>query len=145
MLTGTGEPAISNHRLAGKTISILGIIRRLTQITQIFCFLRGLCVFSVYLCVPLLISFRKKTLQRNKLIFLFFIIFLFTSCPNRRAESAARDDVYRQVPSQQANLPFVGPYVAQAKGFFAEEGLSVTIEHSAGGGRLTFGPLGKCR
>lgn len=34
----------------------------------------------------------------------------------------------------QANLPFVGAYVAKEKGFFAEEGLSVTIEHSAGGG-----------
>ena len=34
----------------------------------------------------------------------------------------------------QANLPFVGAYVAQEKGFFAEEGLEVTIQHSAGGG-----------
>lgn len=34
----------------------------------------------------------------------------------------------------QANLPFVGAYVAQEKGFFTEEGLAVTIEHSAGGG-----------
>lgn len=34
----------------------------------------------------------------------------------------------------QANLPFVGAYVAQEKGFFAEEGLQVTIEHSGGGG-----------
>jgi ABC-type nitrate/sulfonate/bicarbonate transport system substrate-binding protein len=34
----------------------------------------------------------------------------------------------------QANLPFVGAYVAQEKGFFTEEGLSVTIQHSAGGG-----------
>lgn len=34
----------------------------------------------------------------------------------------------------QANLPFVGVYVAQARGFFAEEGLDVTIEHSGGGG-----------
>lgn len=34
----------------------------------------------------------------------------------------------------QANLPFVGAYVAQEKGFFAEEGLQVTIEHSAGQG-----------
>lgn len=34
----------------------------------------------------------------------------------------------------QANLPFVGVYVAQAKGFFAEEGLAVTIEHSTGKG-----------
>lgn len=34
----------------------------------------------------------------------------------------------------QANLPFVGVYVAQEKGFFAQEGLDVTIKHSAGGG-----------
>lgn len=34
----------------------------------------------------------------------------------------------------QANLPFVGVYVAQEKGFFEEEGLTVTVQHSAGGG-----------
>ena len=34
----------------------------------------------------------------------------------------------------QANLPFVGVYVAQEKGFFGDEGLQVSIEHSAGGG-----------
>lgn len=34
----------------------------------------------------------------------------------------------------QANLPFVGAYVAADQGFFAEAGLDVTIEHSAGGG-----------
>ncbi|MFQ5578165.1 MAG: ABC transporter substrate-binding protein [Anaerolineae bacterium] len=34
----------------------------------------------------------------------------------------------------QANLPFVGVYVAQEKGFFAAEGVNVTIRHSAGGG-----------
>lgn len=33
----------------------------------------------------------------------------------------------------QANLPFVGVYVADSLGYFAEEGLDVTIEHSAGG------------
>ncbi len=35
----------------------------------------------------------------------------------------------------QANLPFVGAYVAKEKGFFADEGLDVTIEHSAGQGQ----------
>ncbi|MFN3704720.1 MAG: ABC transporter substrate-binding protein [Thermoflexales bacterium] len=35
----------------------------------------------------------------------------------------------------QANLPFVGAYIAKEKGFFAEEGLDVTIEHSAGQGQ----------
>jgi ABC-type nitrate/sulfonate/bicarbonate transport system substrate-binding protein len=34
----------------------------------------------------------------------------------------------------QANLPFVGVYVAQEKGFFKDEGLNVTIEHSPGKG-----------
>ncbi len=34
----------------------------------------------------------------------------------------------------QANLPFVGAYVAKEKGFFAEQGLDVTIEHSPGRG-----------
>ncbi len=44
----------------------------------------------------------------------------------------------------QANLPFVGVYVAQEKGFFAEENLQVTIEHSAGSGQhLQFVAEGK--
>ena len=34
----------------------------------------------------------------------------------------------------QANLPFVGAYVAQEKGFFSQEGLEVTITHSPGRG-----------
>lgn len=34
----------------------------------------------------------------------------------------------------QANLPFVGAYVAKEKGFFDVVGLNVTIEHSAGRG-----------
>jgi ABC-type nitrate/sulfonate/bicarbonate transport system substrate-binding protein len=36
----------------------------------------------------------------------------------------------------QANLPFVAVYVAAAKGYFADEGLEVTIEHSPSGGHL---------
>ena len=34
----------------------------------------------------------------------------------------------------QANLPFVGAYIAKEKGFFAQNGLDVTIEHSPGSG-----------
>jgi ABC-type nitrate/sulfonate/bicarbonate transport system substrate-binding protein len=34
----------------------------------------------------------------------------------------------------QANLPFVGVYAAQALGYFHEEGLEVTIQHSPGKG-----------
>jgi ABC-type nitrate/sulfonate/bicarbonate transport system substrate-binding protein len=33
----------------------------------------------------------------------------------------------------QANLPFVGVYVAKEKGFFKGEGLDVSIQHSSGG------------
>ena len=33
----------------------------------------------------------------------------------------------------QANLPFVGAYVAKEKGFFQEQGLDVDIQHSSGG------------
>ena len=35
----------------------------------------------------------------------------------------------------QANLPFVGVYLAKEKGFFEAEGLDVTIEHSPGQGQ----------
>jgi ABC-type nitrate/sulfonate/bicarbonate transport system substrate-binding protein len=35
----------------------------------------------------------------------------------------------------QANLPFVGVYIAQEKGFFADENLTVIIEHSPGQGQ----------
>jgi len=34
----------------------------------------------------------------------------------------------------QANLPFVGVYIAQKRGYFREQGLNVTIQHSAGSG-----------
>ncbi|MCJ7550322.1 MAG: ABC transporter substrate-binding protein [Anaerolineae bacterium] len=34
----------------------------------------------------------------------------------------------------QANLPFVGVYVAQELGYFEDEGLTVEVQHSAGGG-----------
>lgn len=36
----------------------------------------------------------------------------------------------------QANLPFVAVYVAKSKGFFAEEGLDVEIQHSSGSEHL---------
>ncbi|HEX2154496.1 MAG TPA: ABC transporter substrate-binding protein [Acidimicrobiia bacterium] len=53
--------------------------------------------------------------------------------------STSGDDELKDVTfmagfAPQANLPFVGAYVAKDRGFFAEEGLDVTIEHSAGGG-----------
>ncbi|MCA9945279.1 MAG: ABC transporter substrate-binding protein [Anaerolineales bacterium] len=72
-------------------------------------------------------------MHRKKLIFLFFIIFLFTGCQTDEP-STLREMTFMAGFRPQANLPFVGAYVAQEKGFFNEEGLAVTIEHSAGGG-----------
>lgn len=49
----------------------------------------------------------------------------------------AKDDqtvVFMAGYKPQANLPFVGVYVAQAKGLFEDEGVDVEIQHSAGGG-----------
>ncbi|MDP9281302.1 MAG: ABC transporter substrate-binding protein [Chloroflexota bacterium] len=34
----------------------------------------------------------------------------------------------------QADLPFVGAYIAQERGYFRDQGLEVTIQHSAGSG-----------
>ncbi|MAU00413.1 MAG: hypothetical protein CL608_24995 [Anaerolineaceae bacterium] len=67
--------------------------------------------------------------------FLFFLLFLLPllACQVDQPNSL-REMTFMAGFRPQANLPFVGAYVAQEKGFFAEEGLSVTIEHSAGGG-----------
>ena len=43
----------------------------------------------------------------------------------------------------QANLPFVGVYVAQEKGFFLEQGLDVDIQHSDGSQHIQLLAAGK--
>src|SRR3990172_7315463 len=43
----------------------------------------------------------------------------------------------------QANLPFVGVYVAQEKGFFREQGLDVDIQHSDGSQHIQLLAAGK--
>ena len=54
----------------------------------------------------------------------------------RPAQPAAPDQLtFMAGYKPQANLPFVGVYVAQEKGFFAEENLQVDIQHSAGQGQ----------
>ncbi len=68
--------------------------------------------------------------------FLLLAILLLTglaACQKRPSEKTAMTFMAGFRP--QANLPFVGVYVAQEKGFFADEGLDVTIEHSTGGGQ----------
>ena len=68
------------------------------------------------------------------LILLFLILMLAACQSNEKEPTALREVTFMAGFRPQANLPFVGAYVAQEKGFFADEGLDVTIEHSAGGG-----------
>lgn len=67
----------------------------------------------------------------------FFILLLLTlaACsPAPAAPSPLTPLTFMAGYKPQANLPFVGAYVAQEKGYFAENGLEVTIEHSPGQG-----------
>ncbi len=72
-------------------------------------------------------------MTRIRNIGLLFVILLLTACQAQQPDSL-REMTFMAGFKPQANLPFVGAYVAQEKGFFTDEGLSVTIEHSAGGG-----------
>lgn len=64
---------------------------------------------------------------------LLALLSLTTTCSPSRP-SATESLVFMAGYKPQANLPFVGVYVAQEKGFFEEENLTVEIQHSAGGG-----------
>jgi len=67
----------------------------------------------------------------------FFVLALvITTCTTQpTAEPAANVAMtFMAGYRPQANLPFVGAYVAQAKGYFEDQGLEVRIDHSPGGG-----------
>ena len=57
-----------------------------------------------------------------------------TACGSGSGDAELEPVTFMAGFAPQANLPFVGVYVAAANGYFEEEGLEVTIEHSAGGG-----------
>lgn len=63
---------------------------------------------------------------------IIMLIFLLVSC--QADEPSPMTMTFMAGFKPQANLPFVGVYVAQEKGFFADAGLTVDIQHSAGGG-----------
>ena len=48
------------------------------------------------------------------------------------SDAGAREVTFMAGFRPQANLPFVAAYVADANGYFEQEGLAVTIRHSAG-------------
>ncbi len=72
-------------------------------------------------------------MTRIRTISLLLMIFWVPACQTNGSDSL-REMTFMAGFRPQANLPFVGAYVAQEKGFYTEEGLSVTIEHSTGGG-----------
>ncbi|BCX02797.1 MAG: ABC transporter substrate-binding protein [Candidatus Roseilinea sp.] len=57
-----------------------------------------------------------------------------TSASATPAETALVPITFMAGYKPQANLPFVGAYVAKEKGFFQQNGLDVVIEHSTGKG-----------
>lgn len=67
----------------------------------------------------------------RRVLFLLTLL-LLAGCRGAQPESMTMTFMAGFRP--QANLSFVGAYVAQEKGFFEDEGLTVRIEHSAGGG-----------
>jgi ABC-type nitrate/sulfonate/bicarbonate transport system substrate-binding protein len=79
----------------------------------------------------------NPTLSWVALLSLFALTYL-TSCSSTVTDVSKQEELVAMtfMPGYipQANLPFVGAYVAQEKGFFAREGLDVTITHSPGHG-----------
>jgi ABC-type nitrate/sulfonate/bicarbonate transport system substrate-binding protein len=77
----------------------------------------------------------------SKRIFLLFIpiiligLLLFGCLASPSPEMTPPDQLtFMAGYKPQANLPFVGVYVAQERGYFQDENLQVTIEHSPGKG-----------
>ena len=73
---------------------------------------------------------RGVKVKRLFFVFAGLMVFLLMAC----AESEPHKVTFMAGFKPQANLPFVAAYVAQEKGYFADEGLEVKILHSAGGG-----------
>jgi len=75
---------------------------------------------------------------KRTIILLILLVLLTTACtaqepPKPEPEHMSMVFMAGYIP--QANLPLVGVYVAQEKGFFEQEKLDVTIEHSSGSGQ----------
>ncbi|HOT92503.1 MAG TPA: ABC transporter substrate-binding protein [Anaerolineae bacterium] len=71
--------------------------------------------------------------MRRIFVVWLLVVLLATGCA-AKATPEPKALVFMAGYRPQANLPFVGVYVAQEKGFFAEESLTVDIQHTAGKG-----------
>lgn len=80
---------------------------------------------------------KRYLLSSILLAFVFLLVACAPAAPVRppaTPPAALTPLVFMAGYKPQANLPFVGAYVAKEQGFFAENGLDVTIEHSPGRG-----------
>lgn len=77
-----------------------------------------------------------------KILISIVLIFGFTQCRNTNADKSKKTTPLTTVTISQAfqHLLYIGLYVSQEKGFFAEEGLDVRIE-TAGGDAQAFSAL----
>jgi len=78
-------------------------------------------------------------MKTTKILFLLPLVLVLTALSactpaNTPAPQALQPFTFMAGYKPQANLPFVGAYVAKEKGFFEAEGLDVSIEHSPGKG-----------
>jgi len=73
---------------------------------------------------------RKSVLS----LFLLLLLALSACAPAASTPATLTPLTFMAGYKPQANLPFVGAYVAKEKGFFTQNGLDVTIEHSPGSG-----------
>lgn len=80
-------------------------------------------------------------MRKTTLSLFLLVLFLLNACLSPQGNIASAPDAANIIPltfmagyKPQANLPFVGAYIAKEKGFFAQNGLDVTIEHSPGKG-----------
>lgn len=75
-----------------------------------------------------------KSVSTTLLPLLISVLLVSCSVSPGNGESETMSMTFMAGYIPQANLPFVGAYVAQEKGFFEREGLEVVIEHSPGRG-----------
>jgi len=75
--------------------------------------------------------------MRRTLSLILLSLLLLTACQSNASQATPprQSLTFMAGYKPQANLPFVGVYVAQEKGFFTAQNLDVTIEHSPGQGQ----------
>jgi len=73
---------------------------------------------------------------KRTMVITLLLLALISSCVQACTQASPQEKslVFMAGYKPQANLPFVGAYVAQELGYFEDEGLTVEIQHSAGGG-----------